>query len=165
MLGAWSDELPDESMFMHSLVANVDPMSRLLTCSTSDAEGRSFTYSEGRSVKVEGKSSLQAGSSPYPNIDRFVIDICKNKINDMARAVTIRSWTSMDDNSILIFNISGYRYCDNICREHKSNGVFFVIDTKQGIWYQKCYDPDCRGYKSPSCPMPSDILPLSGGDM
>ena len=164
MLDAWSDEFPDESIFMHSLVANVDPMSRLLTCSTPDAEGRIFTYSEGPSVKRESKSSLQAGSSPYPNIDLFVIDICKKTIKDTSRAVTIRSWTSMDDNSILIFNISGYRYCGNIGREHKSNGVFFVIDRKQSIWYQKCYDPDCRGYKSPSCPLPSGIVHSPGDD-
>jgi hypothetical protein len=43
-------------------------------------------------------------------------------------------------------------------RAHKSNGVFYVVDLSEGSWYQKCYDPECRRYRSPLTPLPPHIL-------
>lgn len=29
---------------------------------------------------------------------------------------------------------------------------------QEGAWYQKCYDPDCRGYRSNVMPLPKEIV-------
>ncbi len=29
---------------------------------------------------------------------------------------------------------------------------------QEGVWYQKCYDPECRDYRSEMMPLPHDIV-------
>jgi len=41
---------------------------------------------------------------------------------------SIRSWVWWQENSLLILNISGNRFCANIGRQHKSNGIYMVVD-------------------------------------
>jgi DNA-directed primase/polymerase protein len=157
MMDAWSHTFPDEKIFMHSLVSNIDPMARLLTYS---AEGEVFKFTEGTVQKsIRSVYDAQRGSSPYPKLDTFIVEVCRYSLGDEGarRNIGIRSWVSMDNESIIVYNLSGYRYCNNIGREHKSNGVFIVVDLHEGIWYQKCYDPDCKGYRSSTLPVNADI--------
>ncbi|KAH9503117.1 hypothetical protein Btru_069988 [Bulinus truncatus] len=35
----------------------------------------------------------------------------------------------------------------------------YVADLKQGVYYQKCYDPDCQGFKSLARDIPYYALP------
>ncbi|URE06812.1 coiled-coil domain-containing protein 111 [Musa troglodytarum] len=37
--------------------------------------------------------------------------------------------------------------------------VMYIADLQRAIYYQKCYDPDCRGYRSPLRPLPHDVIP------
>jgi hypothetical protein len=37
-------------------------------------------------------------------------------------------------------------------------GIFVSVDLKAGVWQQRCYDPDCRDYRSPIMPLPADAL-------
>ncbi|KAJ0099123.1 hypothetical protein Patl1_20227 [Pistacia atlantica] len=37
--------------------------------------------------------------------------------------------------------------------------VMYVVDLRRAVYYQKCYDPDCRGYRSPLRPIPLDSIP------
>ncbi|KAI8109763.1 hypothetical protein M9434_001042 [Picochlorum sp. BPE23] len=164
MMKAWGNEFPDEKIFMHSLVGHVEDGSRMISCSERGEDEQVFKVTEGMGVvRRQGRMNAgthEKGPSPYPELDEFVMDVCRRNIPDGSRRgnVGIRSWISLDDGSVLLYNLSGYRYCDNIGREHKSNGVFFVVDLKQAAWYQKCYDPDCRNYKSPACPIPPHVL-------
>lgn len=43
-------------------------------------------------------------------------------------------------------------------RPHKSNGIYYVVDLRGGSWCQKCYDPECRHYRSPLAPLPPHLL-------
>ncbi|GJT56039.1 hypothetical protein Tco_0991093, partial [Tanacetum coccineum] len=36
--------------------------------------------------------------------------------------------------------------------------VMYVVDLQRAVYYQKCYDPDCRGYRSPFRRVPSDVM-------
>jgi hypothetical protein len=56
----------------------------------------------------------------------------------------------------------GSHACARVGREHKSNFVFFVLDFSTnsysgGSYCQKCYDPDCRGYRSSWAPLPHEV--------
>nr|GEU93247.1 Gag-Pol polyprotein [Tanacetum cinerariifolium] len=33
-----------------------------------------------------------------------------------------------------------------------------VVDLQRNVYYQKCYDPDCRGYRAPFCAVPPDVM-------
>lgn len=50
------------------------------------------------------------------------------------------------------------RYCHNVGRHHKSNGVYFVADLDACVVYQKCYDPECLNFRGPSIPIPPHLL-------
>ena len=155
---------------MHSLVGNVDPNARLLTLAViaaGDREGPTggartvFSYAKGGSVGPRARnagrtSNVQHGASPYPDLERFVLEVCRQSPGG-GRHASIRSWASLGD-SVLIFNLPGYRYCGNVGREHKSNGVFIVVDTSERVWYQKCYDPDCARYRSPANSLPDEVV-------
>jgi hypothetical protein len=57
------------------------------------------------------------------------------------------------------YQIANNRYCHNIGRPHKSNGIMMEIDFTRGWITQICWDPDCRGYRSPPILIPSVCLP------
>ncbi|KAK9847912.1 hypothetical protein WJX84_003322 [Apatococcus fuscideae] len=42
--------------------------------------------------------------------------------------VGVRSWVVWQAEGLLLFNMKGTRWCGNVQREHRSNGIFFVID-------------------------------------
>jgi hypothetical protein len=46
------------------------------------------------------------------------------------------------------------RWCLNIGRAHKSNGIAVEVDLTFLVLTQVCFDPDCRGYRSEPIPLP-----------
>ena len=44
----------------------------------------------------------------------------------------IRSWVAWDDIGVLLYNIRDNRWCGNIGRAHKSNGIFIIADLQEG---------------------------------
>ncbi|CAN8003793.1 unnamed protein product [Ixodes hexagonus] len=93
-------------------------------------------------------------SSPYPELDDFISGL-------IAPRGSIRYVTFFPDTDMLVYDITGYRFCENVGREHRSNGVMLVADVQVGMYYQKCYDPDCRAisFRSTPRPIPEHCLP------
>ncbi|NXL23645.1 PRIPO protein, partial [Setophaga kirtlandii] len=93
--------------------------------------------------------------SPYPEIDDFV----RSLVNKDGLQGGIRQWSYFCLKELLIYDISGYRWCENIGRAHKSNNIMILVDLKNEVWYQKCHDPVCReqNFKSQSFPLPPGI--------
>ncbi|NWT10684.1 PRIPO protein, partial [Vireo altiloquus] len=93
--------------------------------------------------------------SPYPEIDNFV----RSLVNKDELQGGIRQWSYFSVKELLIYDISGYRWCENIGRAHKSNNIMILVDLKNEVWYQKCHDPVCReqNFKSQSFPLPPGI--------
>ncbi|NXD35156.1 PRIPO protein, partial [Copsychus sechellarum] len=97
--------------------------------------------------------------SPYPEIDNFV----RSLVNKDGLQGGIRQWSYFSLKELLIYDIFGYRWCENIGRAHKSNNIMILVDLKNEVWYQKCHDPVCReqNFKSQSFPLPPGICLLS----
>ncbi|NWZ61820.1 PRIPO protein, partial [Acrocephalus arundinaceus] len=93
--------------------------------------------------------------SPYPEIDNYV----RSLVNKDGLQGGIRQWSYFALKELLIYDISGYRWCENIGRAHKSNNIMILVDLKNEVWYQKCHDPVCReqNFKSQSFPLPPGI--------
>ncbi|NXG75682.1 PRIPO protein, partial [Baryphthengus martii] len=135
----------EEAYFLSSLICNI---------------GVTITYYNGIymwPVLTESMEGYQ--DSPYPEIDCFV----RSLINKDGVQGGIRRWNYFSLEEIIVYDISGYRWCENIGRAHKSNNIMILVDLKKEVWYQKCHDPVCReqNFKSQSFPLPQRIcLPL-----
>ena len=40
----------------------------------------------------------------------------------------VRSWVDWPEAGLLLLNMRGNRWCGNVGRAHKSNGIFYVVD-------------------------------------
>ncbi|XP_076651277.1 DNA-directed primase/polymerase protein [Halictus rubicundus] len=88
--------------------------------------------------------------STYPMLDKYVRD----KIHPGKIRVCKHYF---DSTKMLIYETTGYRYCENIGRCHKSNNVFLIIDLRNKTMYQKCHDKDCSGFVSVPTKLPEEI--------
>jgi hypothetical protein len=62
----------------------------------------------------------------------------------------IRKISSPDSQGRYKLEITGsYRYCENVKRHHKKNQIYFIVDPIKKTYFQKCYDPECFGFRSP----------------
>lgn len=135
-------ESTEELLFMDSLVTTVRESPRILTFG-DDGTKRSQCQQErkGSGPGMEGFSH-----SPYPEIDKYIQSILGQGY--------IRCWFYFPQSELLVYEIANNRFCHNIGREHKSNGIMYVANLKLAVYYQKCHDPDCQDYRSNPIPLP-----------
>jgi hypothetical protein len=59
------------------------------------------------------------------------------------------------------YKVAHNRYCANIGRQHKSNGIYLEADLGEGTLRQHCWDPDCRAqrYRSEPVRFPDGVGP------
>uniref|UniRef100_A0A7C9CL28 DNA-directed primase/polymerase protein n=1 Tax=Opuntia streptacantha TaxID=393608 RepID=A0A7C9CL28_OPUST len=165
----------EEEVFMASLICNIDDdCEKLLVCKMEldciktlqfDTEVN-YNYKHGKpssvlkeltfnASKSEGSRAYLLGTSPFPSLDAFIESV--GSVGNVTGK--IRSWYWFSEFGLMVYNMAKSRYCERIGREHKSNNVMYVVDLRWALYYQKCYDPDCRGYRSPSRPIPDDVIP------
>ncbi|KAL7068679.1 herpesviridae UL52/UL70 DNA primase family protein [Cryptosporidium serpentis] len=66
------------------------------------------------------------------------------------------------ESDLLILSLNkNNKFCMNIEREHQSNSIKLIIDNKKSIFYQKCFDPDCRLFKSRDFILPTFLQEIS----
>ena len=65
----------------------------------------------------------------------------------------IKFYENKGRSSMIIFEIRNFKFCQNIQREHKKNNIYYVCDVNKSVMYQKCYDLNCSGYRSPDIPL------------
>ncbi|KAL2613796.1 hypothetical protein R1flu_025488 [Riccia fluitans] len=155
-----SMKLEERDLFMDSLICRVDDKcDRLLTfCSETGGRGGTMNYAtwkENPCLPSKRPGLSMSGRSPFPALDVFVESVaCIGNIPGK-----IRSWYWFSEYGVVVYNISDNRFCENIGRPHKSNNVMYVVDFRTAGYYQKCHDPDCRGYRSPLRPVPGHTIP------
>ena len=81
---------------------------------------------------------------------------------------TVRSWTASCASGgggggvggvRFYLELAGTRYCNNVARAHRSNGVRYTVDVASGAVWQSCWDADtCAGYRLPLLPLPPAAL-------
>lgn len=83
----------------------------------------SHQHEEAGSCSVPNASELEASTSLQLHSDlRHCWDLQAGK------AVEVRSWVLWEAEGLLLLNMKGTRWCGNIQREHRSNGIFYVVD-------------------------------------
>lgn len=141
--------------FFASLILDVPSGSRLLHCFEPDEEERSAAGATAGLARRHRAAQVCHGPSPYPGIEAFITSVCTQG----GVQGRVRSWTLLDGcgGGVVLFNIAGNRYCGNVGRQHCSNGTFYLVDLQHGWWCQRCYDPDCRDYRSPLTALPLSL--------
>lgn len=74
------------------------------------------------------------GPSPFPLLDKFIGSVCSQG----GVAGEVRSWLMQPGpgSFIVMFNIRGNRWCGNIGRQHRSNGIFYCGKRGRGLLLQ-----------------------------
>ncbi|KAF8700733.1 hypothetical protein HU200_034086 [Digitaria exilis] len=163
-------EMNDKDVFMESLICRLDDnCDKLLICKL-DLECQKTLHfdSEFSMPRIHGRNKdpistyrsdfrheYTYGKSPFPALDGFIESIAS--FGNVSGK--IRSWYWFSQYGLMIYSMSRSRYCEHIGREHKSNHVMYIVDFQRAAYYQKCYDPDCQGYRSPLRPVPWDAMP------
>jgi DNA-directed primase/polymerase protein len=109
----------------------------------NEAEALSQVVDQGVFRKNDQIHCITQGSSGLVEIESHLLNSMKQFGQ---KAPFIRSFIRTQD--ALLLNIGGNRYCHRVQREHKSNGVYYLVDLKSNLCYQKCYDIDCKGFQS-----------------
>lgn len=149
-----------KEFFMRSLVCWVGKEVELMG-SVSSTGGRVGDGGRNLVGRLDGRGDedvrRDGERSVYPKVDEYVHSIIR-KDGGGIYGVTMLSSTET-----LMYAIKGgYKYCGNVGRHHKSNNVILVADLRKGEMYQKCFDPDCRGYRSDAWKMPEGIRGSAG---
>ncbi|KAL8049581.1 hypothetical protein ABFX02_06G028500 [Erythranthe guttata] len=166
-------EMDEKEVFMASLICNMDADSEKLLICKMDLDcvkALHFETEATNNIQIHGgypenfdldawtsdsSTTYLMGKSPLPALDAFVEAIA-SKGNVSGK---IRSWYWFSEYGLMVYSMSRSRYCERIGREHKSNHVIYVVDLRRSVYYQKCHDPDCRGYRSPLRSVPDDVIP------
>ncbi|XP_021249032.1 DNA-directed primase/polymerase protein isoform X3 [Numida meleagris] len=147
----------EEAYFLSSLVCNVrcKDGTKILSSSFLEEERKMSGFLKSKATRSTRESQEGRQDSPYPEIDCFV----RSLINKDGVQGGIRQWNYFSGEEILVYDICGYRWCENIGRAHRSNNIMILVDLKKEVWYQKCHDPVCRekNFKSQSFPLPPGI--------
>uniref|UniRef100_A0A0E0EB31 DNA-directed primase/polymerase protein n=1 Tax=Oryza meridionalis TaxID=40149 RepID=A0A0E0EB31_9ORYZ len=138
--------MSDKELFMESLICRLDDdCHKLLTCKLDlDCKKTLHFDSEASMIRIQGRNSKDSigtyrndfpvsntyGISPFPALDVF--------IESIASFGNVSVCQGVDTVSILEENIKAIM---------------------RAAYYQKCYDPDCQGYRSPLRPVPWDVIP------
>lgn len=81
--------------------------------------------------------------SNFPEIDNFVQTLIGN-----GKIRSIKVFENKETSKpMIVYGIEGYKYCENVKREHKSNNVYFIADIVRQCVFSKCHDPECTGYR------------------
>nr|CAD1818892.1 unnamed protein product [Ananas comosus var. bracteatus] len=159
----------EKQVFMDSLICRVDDdCDKLLICKldldckktlcfdSEVKEERSYVSFDAHRSDLCSHTYF-SGKSPFPALDAFVE--CIGSVGNVSGK--IRCWYWFSEYGLMVYSMSSGRYCERIGREHKSNHIMYIVDFQRAGYYQKCYDPDCRGYRSPLRPLPYDVIPDS----
>jgi hypothetical protein len=69
------------------------------------------------------------GPSPFPALDAFITSICCGG----GVQGEVRSWLLQAGSACVVYNIKGNRWCGNVGRAHKSNGIFFCGKSRDSL--------------------------------
>lgn len=145
----------EESIFLASLVCNVSfTGQRILTWDVPESSEPKISPSKCQQGSGSDSGALSGFlSSPHQEVDNFVLTVVRK---DGIQG-SLRRWNYFAAEQLLVYDIAKNRWCENVGRFHKSNNIMIVVDLKEEVWYQKCHDPDCRNFRSPSYPLPQEI--------
>ena len=120
---AWETEIDwdavDQLEREHAEPFTVTTVNKQPTTASRHVPGVLAQLRGGPQYSSQGPSQEGFGLSPYPAIDAFVTSILAND----SPPGRIRKWMKFDESRTFIYEVADSHYCDQIKRNHKSNGL------------------------------------------
>ena len=118
----------DKTVFLSSLITNIP----------SDYEIIPYCIEETEKIRKIGNkiSEISNGlNSPFPSFDQMILSAI-----DPGRINNIKNFPNVNTKKpVVIYDVTGYNFCENIGRGHTRNNVYFVANIFEECVYQKCY--------------------------
>ncbi|KAJ3314670.1 hypothetical protein HDV04_005676 [Boothiomyces sp. JEL0838] len=127
-------------LFLDTLVVDDEPIAELMDYGNNITK----TPISKPSTINQYNGLAKSVSSNYPEIEYAIMSHINYYSTNTAY---IKSVINLDQKLIIV--IGGSRYCHRIQREHRSNSVYYIADLVSSTFHQRCYDPDCKNYRSP----------------
>ena len=94
------------------------------------------------------------GVSPLPRLNHFITNnLGKRDGHDG----TINTWHLDMQEKVIQYCMKGDRFCENIGRQHKSNNIIWNCDLLSKMYWQSCFDPECKGFRGKCRHLPENI--------
>eukprot|EP00958_Prasinococcus_capsulatus_P007269 scaffold679_cov374-Prasinococcus_capsulatus_cf.AAC.4 len=165
--------LNDRQVFFATLVCNVPRDSKLL--SVENAVPAHSGFSTTRSRKGYGSRTSDGQASPFPEVEAYITAFASSRASRMQQQHLLNfGWPrGLGANLELLRRLQGasaqhggrplLRQRGPAAQEQWSDPAACMPKLRltsrlQGGFYQKCHDPDCRGYRSELWHLPSHIL-------
>lgn len=111
--------------------------------------------------------------SPFPEIDSYLLEHVRKVTGDSRftiKSIKLENYGSREGFTLVYTPSYEHRFCFNLRppRHHAGNHVYFVLHIPAGVFYQKCFDPDCiaQRFSGPKWRLPTELNPvLSEFDM
>ena len=78
-------------------------------------------------------AAVSYGPCPLPQLEAFIVSV-SGRGGVPGR---VRNWAELGG-GLLLFNIRANRWCGNVGRAHRSNGVYVLADLQEACWHQVC---------------------------
>ena len=122
------NKMSEEDIFFKSLITNVDGSAKLIP----------FEGLSGNQASKGTDSVKTSDASPYEEFDKFLTLFIKpGKIRTVIHYKNENTGCPM-----VVYNVSGYRFCPNIQRCHKENEIYFIANIRKRFFTIKCHDSD-----------------------
>ncbi|XP_063712535.1 DNA-directed primase/polymerase protein-like isoform X2 [Symsagittifera roscoffensis] len=160
--------------FLDSLITNIDFDPReVLKEDTSSFKlsncSKHNGYSEGKAIRKPLIENRENGIFLYKELESFIIETLNKRLQLLEiqevieSEIFFRTCKSIPDSSLVMYELGHtYRYCERIGRFHKSNKVYICVDLDRSVFYQKCFDPDCDGFRGNEFLFPHEMIPWKG---
>ncbi len=111
---------------------------------------------------MDDSATCHTSCTPFPLLDAFVgMHIHRGGQKGVVSVWSISAVLDRNGQRVhrVLYQVNGNKYCARIGRPHKSNHVMFEADCSRGVLYQRCWDVDCRGFRSDEIRIPPEAVP------
>ncbi|KAJ3124168.1 hypothetical protein HK098_001342 [Nowakowskiella sp. JEL0407] len=127
-------------------------------------DGVSIEFSKSASgglVKSFSESSVVSANSEVDGVDcKPLTDFMLSWINNFgSKRGKIAKIVYFPSGNCLLISVLNNRFCFNVNREHKSNGIYLFAEFSRNKFSQRCYDPDCKYFRSFEQDIPNELIP------
>ncbi|KAJ3227224.1 hypothetical protein HK099_002917 [Clydaea vesicula] len=159
---SFHSKLNKKTIFMKSLISipNINLTKFKILETFNSFEKKNSEYSVAQCLKTD--SLKTTNNSVFPDLDKYILEKIKENVNSFN--IRFRSAIWYNDSNTIVYFIEGSKYCYNILREHQSNSVYYIVDLKKNTFYQKCFDPDCKNFRSHQELFPSELNPFTDNE-
>jgi len=171
----------EEALFFRSLVCWVDDAARLLPAPgvpehlrglpgapppTGAAGAAGGEWSVTTAAGGGGGAAPRGGEgAPVDPVADYVVRVWNERAGGARGFIRSRAAPPGQGVGVVVYRVEGNRFCATVGRAHRSNGIMLVVDAARGVFYQKCFDQDCRarGGRSEALPLPPHLAALLTG--